>query len=285
MARSGSYLVVLAFAGCTTFGGVPDTPDGGTPDASGSTEGGTDASVDVGTGCPNYALAFDGSQYLEVPDSTGLFDTPQPRTFEAWINVTRQNANNEQHIVSHHNHEQGGAGWLFMLLDVNPGVAFRAYGTSDTLTVGGGSKGSAVALDKWVHVAAVWEELVGKASVYIFVDGRRVAAQAGDFVSTAKDFNGVLRIGMAAYTKQYFGFIGMIDEIRISSKALYSSSGFEKPTARLEVTTDTIALWHFDEADGAVARDATGRHDAAFPAQAKERPTRANVPCFPGFGK
>ena len=51
-------------------------------------------------------------------------------------------------------------------------------------------------------------------------------------------------------------FVGLIDEVRISTTARYDREFI--PLVRFEPDRDTIALYHFDEGSGDVARDASG---------------------------
>jgi len=68
-----------------------------------------------------------------------------------------------------------------------------------------------------------------------------------DTVSTGnKQDNGPFTIG-----KNGFGdFNGYIDELRVSDIARYGGSSFAEPTSEFSVDSDTIALLHFDGADG-----------------------------------
>jgi hypothetical protein len=61
-----------------------------------------------------------------------------------------------------------------------------------------------------------------------------------------KQDNGLFTIG-----KNGFGdFNGYIDEFRVSDIARYTGSSFTEPTSEFSVDSDTIALLHFDGADG-----------------------------------
>jgi hypothetical protein len=61
-----------------------------------------------------------------------------------------------------------------------------------------------------------------------------------------KQDNGPFTIG-----KNGFGdFDGYIDEVRVSDIARYGGSSFTEPTSEFSVDSDTIALLHFDGADG-----------------------------------
>jgi hypothetical protein len=68
-----------------------------------------------------------------------------------------------------------------------------------------------------------------------------------DTATTAnKQDNGLFSIG-----KNGFGdFNGYIDEFRVSDIARYEGSSFTEPTSAFSVDSDTIALLHFDGADG-----------------------------------
>ena len=57
-----------------------------------------------------------------------------------------------------------------------------------------------------------------------------------------------------------YGFPGRIDKVRVSRSARYRETFV--PRRRFEADADTMALYHFDEGAGDVARDSSGNgHD------------------------
>ena len=107
------------------------------------------------------------------------------------------------------------------------------------------------------HIAVV----AGGNRVRLFVDG---TASNQDFESLPAVGGGRgLYIGGVPLAEawQTDGFFeGIIDDVRISRGARYGASF--TPPADLDSDADTIALYHFDEGSGDVARDASGNgHD------------------------
>jgi hypothetical protein len=72
-----------------------------------------------------------------------------------------------------------------------------------------------------------------------------------------------LSIGAERYpdpAKMQSFFQGVIDEVRISTRARYDRDF--TPQARFEADDDTLALYHFDEGQGDLAKDSSGNgHD------------------------
>lgn len=106
-------------------------------------------------------------------------------------------------------------------------------------------------LNRWVHLAGSWD---GE-KMYLFIDGELKAEMA--FLGPL--FHGgpgdqSLKIGND--WTLYYGFNGLIDEVRLSSIGRYQAN-FE-PQSQLTADEYTVGLWHFDEGQGTVAADASG---------------------------
>ena len=102
------------------------------------------------------------------------------------------------------------------------------------------------------HVAAVYRD--GQLTFY--VDGRRMGATSNPISDPVKpERPGRLMIG-----GHRGGFLGRIDEVRVSTAARYE--GDFEPDQVFGSDADTFALYHFDEGEGEVLTDASGNgHD------------------------
>ncbi|HLF25768.1 MAG TPA: LamG-like jellyroll fold domain-containing protein [Anaerolineae bacterium] len=127
----------------------------------------------------------------------------------------------------------------------------------------------------WYHIAVV-RESSGQRT--FFVNGVAQSSQAE--TGALSNISGALVFGKGSIDAEYFG--GLIDEVRISRTAIYTSR-FSPPIAPLLNETDTMALWHLDEGEGQTIFDSSGngRHgslgftlqpDPADPVWAAESP-------------
>lgn len=260
-----------AAAACGAFGespsGAPPADTGEDAGGFGTPDGAPGATIDSGA-CSNTAMSFAGDQYLEIEDAADL-EGFAPMTIEAWVRTDEVDAG-QMDILWHYDHS--AAGWGFLINRDGNGLAvrpqFRFY-DAGIYQVGGGT----VARDTWSHVAAV-VETSGAARIY--VNGVLEGERSG-FIPAAQDLGNKLRIGSGAGTN--FRFRGDIDELRIVRAVVYSGPSFPVPRSRLEVTEETVALWHFDEGTGTVAKDAKGVHHAVMPAAPANHPRWKTVPC------
>ena len=198
----------------------------------------------------NYALSFDGeNDYVETPVR---FDVTQPLTVEAYVTVPKQPEWNQ-----------------VVLCDANLGgfgLGPRENGKwrMDVQALGGqGSKRDEVGYvrveandeieyGRRTHVAAVYDGRI----VRLYVDGKvQTRGRAvEDLVPST------LPILIGANPNEDVGtaenFLGTIDEVRISSTACYTKDF--TPAERLDVDEHTLALYHFDDAEGTMLTDASG---------------------------
>ncbi len=192
------------------------------------------------------ALWFDGKDdYVDVPSLK--YDGSHPITIEASVRRLDQ-PSDVAYVVSNAMTVDGPAcasmdwnrstGWHFAIKtnDVQA-AAFREPDPRPT------------------RIAGVWD---GK-ELAVFFDGRRVSFRdyAGGPVTPA-DF-GHFVIG-AMQTRdgagRFYHYKGIVDEVRISKIARYTDH--YQPVPRLAADEDTLALYHFDEGEGDVLRDASG---------------------------
>lgn len=196
-----------------------------------------------------HSLRFDG-----VNDIVSTVNLPvlTEFTIEAWI-MRKNDLGRYETVLSDatSNYDQA----MFSLYvdgggqDCGAGDQFAYY------QINGNSvqcSGVTAQLDVWYHIA-VSRDSAGTRR--FFVNGELVSTQANSPETT--DSSGLFALGRAGnYKGEYFA--GLIDEVRISSFARYTSN-FAPPTARLpDNSPGTVALWHLDEGSGQTAFDASG---------------------------
>lgn len=214
------------------------------------------------------ALSFDGDSFVEVEPSSD-FDELQQWTIEAFVKPTTLDT--ERHIVSHHEWDPH-AGYVLMVMPLDATRAtfqFRYHPGGAYIAIGA----EIPEADRWYHVAVTYDG----ASLVMLLDGTTVDAhQLASAVASAP--SELVRIGAASYTDGFF-FQGSVDEVRISSTARVVTP----PAAPFEPDAQTVALWHFDEAEGQLAEDATGKHPGSLgadPSPAADDPERVAADCL-----
>jgi hypothetical protein len=155
------------------------------------------------------ALAFDGiNDYVAIPDSTSL-DITGELTLEAWI---------YPRVLSGYrviiDKTTTGAPSNYYLATLGDEVNFGFY--SGSVWHAHTTNNANLALNRWYHVAAVYND--AQNTVEIYLDGARVlsAAETGSLVTN----NETLRIGVGYQGEE---FNGSIDEVRIYNQALSAS--------------------------------------------------------------
>lgn len=119
--------------------------------------------------------------------------------------------------------------------------------------------------DRWHHVAVTRDGRSGE--VVLFVDGVRDASARGpagdvryrDGRTTSWPFDPTLVLGAEKHDagEDYPSFRGWLDELRLSTVIRYREP-FVPPSAPFVPDGETAGLYHFDEGEGAMARDASG---------------------------
>ena len=148
----------------------------------------------------------------------------------------------------------------------NGRIAFGANDGSTGYTIYGSSN---VADGAWHHVAAVRQT---SGVLRVFVDGRLDASSASGPTGNLQYRNGrslsepqwtnepfiVIAAEKHDYDpSSYPSFSGWIDELRISSAALYTNH-FPPPTEPFHAGPACVGLYHFDEGSGDTIADASG---------------------------
>lgn len=155
------------------------------------------------------------------------------------------------------------------------GITRAPFGTQTAFD--GGLCGSTTVNDgAWHHIAITRDGATG--SIALFVDGvldaqgigpdGNVSYRDGRQLSSnpsippnvnVAEVDPFLIIGAEKYSQEdrYPSFSGWIDEVRLSSVVRYTER-FNRPTQPFVVDSDTVALYHFDEGQGAIVGDVLG---------------------------
>ncbi|MEZ4339080.1 MAG: LamG domain-containing protein [Sandaracinaceae bacterium] len=242
--------------GATDAGGPsPDAgPDAGVGLDGGHDGGGSDSGTDAGEPSARFALAFDGDgDDIQFPVSIG--DLGTQFTFELWVRPTSASAAGiDGAIVFSHRADCTDIDieWSGSEASLLPQrFRFRVYPDSSCSWVVAEDPGTSV-VGEWHHVAGVFED----GDLRLYVDGSLVASATQPLAiswTTGLLGHWAGRDGPDSRPTRG-GFIGEMDEIRISRSARYSGPTITPPT-HFAIDADTVALWLLDEGTGTMAID------------------------------
>jgi hypothetical protein len=179
---------------------------------------------------------------------------PTSVTVEAWVSLNSASeplANQHVAVVSK-GAPLGGAPSGYQLGYLWDGANFKVEFVIGTGGVLFGCDGTTAIAAGVHHLAGQFDASTG--SISAFVDG----------ASACSGINGAGTITAAAGSPLVFGapsgasspFNGILDEVRISSTALYPAAGFT-PTRHPAVGASGVGLWHFDEGTGTTIGDSS----------------------------
>jgi cysteine-rich repeat protein len=187
---------------------------------------------------------------VDIPDVPCL---TIPFTIELWFRLDRSPAS-------------------LSLFDI-PGTAALSIGTFGAATIfvtgyrGGSAPSSPIAAGTWHHVAITCYFEDGFWNGYRFYDGVFWGYLGGYDPIPILGCDEPMSIGDYYYLSDSdFLVFGTIDDIRISSEALYTELGGPYAIDRhLDIRPDTVALWDFDQEVDGVIPDVSGNgHDAVL---------------------
>lgn len=210
-------------------------------DDNGAVTTSTTTTVNVLDSVTTHSLSLNGtSGYVTVPNNSSI-DISGPITIEAWIKVNALTGN-YQDIVCRENWGVAGSGGGYEFAITNTGkVRLDLYQSHNQYTTAIG--GTTITTGTWHHVAGVFDGNQMRVYLNGVLDGS-LSTTNGPASGTSP-----LNIGKSTYTTYYFG--GLIDDVRISAAALYSSNF----TPGLGLANQTRAFWKFD---GQTANDSSG---------------------------
>jgi len=203
-------------------------------------------------GTSNFVLAFNGSQYVQVPDST-LVDPPGDLTVEAWTRFDGVTNGGYNCVV---------------IKTVGTGTA-----DSYSLWYDGGGLHSAVGLGlpnsvsttyQWSPMLGGWYHLamsfaLATHDLRLYVNGSEVAVLANSQTTPSYD-NHLLTIGSDFGNNAAVGFfVGLIDEVRIWSVVRTPQQIMaDAASCASGPQTGLAAYWQFNEDSGQFVQDASG---------------------------
>ncbi|MCB9246678.1 MAG: LamG domain-containing protein [Flavobacteriales bacterium] len=215
------------------------------------------ANAQTGAG---YALDFDGvNDYVEIKDHSSL----NPRismTVEAWIYPTAFATNVwENSILCKHNWASGNKGYVLRCGDGGR-VSFNICSRSSGSWVEAQSSSSVLDLNKWYHVAGVFDG----DSVKVYVNG---ILQAFTLYTGLIDIStgGNARIGQLS-TGNGRNFNGMIDEVRLWDTAIDVKTMQTWMCQRLnsshKFAARLVGHWKMDEGTGTTLADSSANSNS-----------------------
>ena len=206
-----------------------------------------------------------GSDYLTAPDES-KFDFQGDFTVECWVSRDGNQIDNGA-IISKYE----VAGWI-LTTDVNEKILWwdQATGTQTLLT-------STTVLDDntWYHVAVVRKN----DAFHLFINGTLEASKSYDYNYSISGMNTVLYVGR--YSAANAGsFVGYVDDIRISNKARYETTGFTAPSSAFTNDENTILLISSNNSNGS-----TSFVDSSGAVQNDNGSTTSYVSANPTYGQ
>jgi hypothetical protein len=197
---------------------------------------------------PPGSLQFDG-----VNDILRTVNLPVAAQFtvEAWVKRSADSGT-YQTFLSDANSGYSQAAFALYVdgggADCGAGDQFAYYQT------GGNSlqcSGATADVGVWHHVAVTRD---GAGTRRFFVDGILRSSQSN--TSSPTDSSGTFTFGRAGDVNSEY-FAGLLDEVRVSSSAIYTAN-FSPPTTPLASGASTVALYHMDEGAGQTTADSSG---------------------------
>lgn len=263
--------VVLDSSGNGNHGNIMGAPhwEAGGPVAQDSCDDGDSCTADVcemgacvhtlieGCGevplCPSFAAVFDGASCIEVTDV--LNPSPESYTVEMWFYASSDDE--FQRILDKVvNQDINQPGFQVSYNDFGPFPANLHYQEvkSDGNFHGLMTGNQTVPSGSWFHYALV---RTANGLARRFLNGESLGATQFNQDAFMVDQSNAtpLWIGCEDFSAHFFQ--GRIDELRISAGERYSTS-FDVKDVGFETDGDTIALYHFDEAQGDEIVDASG---------------------------
>jgi hypothetical protein len=238
----------------------------------GSGSGAGDAAV--GVACTDGVLTFDGvDDFVTVPVDDAL-NLHGDFTVEAWVKPSAKTS--EMDIVSHHDTDDGSAGWALRLVSGRAEIVVWGNDTfqGEMAYAAGNNGASYVIAGKWAHVAGT---LKG-GTLRVYYDGVLRDSQDLGLVFGRSDFGGPLVIGRSA-TGDPFAFEGDIDDVRLSKDARYTGPTASKPAAAFVTDASTVALWSFDEIGTSTTVDISMHGHDGLLGSGSSTPTRSLAAC------
>src|SRR6185503_5877012 len=188
----------------------------------------------------NHSVLLNGtSSYVDVPYNANLNITGA-LTMEAWVKTS---ANTYQMVLERGDWWQDQMSYDFAIAEGKVRMDIRQSNGTYVSCIGSTLMNNGA----WHHIAGVYDGSQMRVYLDGVLNGSATATMAPGNNSTG------LRIGKSSFLYYPYYFNGLIDEVRVSNAALYSSNF--TPGAHLTATSSTKGLWKFD---GQTANDSSG---------------------------
>lgn len=204
----------------------------------------------------NYAVSFNGSAYADCGNASGLNITGTALTIEAWIYPTAFTSNfYEGSIVAKDANTNQG----YVLRCGGTGILSFVIGVTGNIWVDAISASNVVTLNKWQHVAGVYNG----STVKLYVNGQQVQS-VNETRSITSDNSLHMGIGhsFTAWAPAR-NFTGYIDEVRIwnteKSRATLIADMFKHVSAG----TGLVASYQMTDGSGSSLTDNSGNGNNA----------------------
>ena len=202
---------------------------------------------------PCRALQLDGVHAVVTAGPQSIHNVIGALTVEAWVYQTARG--NEAVVAGHWGDPASGTASYVLSIDSTGHAVFRS---SPLGAIGNVVKSTdVVPLATWTHVAGQLAPNAFGSDLQVVVSNGTPVSAAYSLVYSSASVNGVpLHVGRystASPTEE--PFTGFLHDVRISSVVRYPSA--QPPPVRLLPDGAAITLYHFDEASGSNAADAS----------------------------
>ena len=177
-------------------------------------------------------MYFDGSgDYLQIEDNSlrNLHNGANDFTIECWVNISawQRDSSGQQraHILGTGGSSAEVGIWLVAINQNNNGFVFRVTKGISGITEVWLPSRTQVNLNTWYHVAVSYNSDTYK----LFVDGLLVNESTGNHTHSNANSYGPFRVGRFSWPSNTSYFKGYLQDLRISSKAVYTGC-FKLPT-------------------------------------------------------
>ena len=198
---------------------------------------------------PNTAADLDGDDSIAVNSEDLELPAGSPLTLECWFKARQFTGRTA--LVSKTQYSESG-------LFISGGKPSFLVRLGDRYVTAKAS--AAVSSDQWHHLAGVYD---GQ-EVRLYLDGKLIDTQFGEGDRKTNGLPLIIGADPDQSGKSMSHFEGLIDEVRLSSAAIYKGKAF-KPKERLIADDQTRMLINFDQAMGVFHGDRTsyGAHGHA----------------------
>ncbi|MEC8541521.1 MAG: LamG domain-containing protein, partial [Candidatus Thermoplasmatota archaeon] len=221
------------------------------------------------------SIYFDGNDYLEVPDGYGryLHSGQNDFTIECWVNVEEwltdsAGYSNRSYLLGTGGSTGQNGIWFGVINYPGNGFIFRVTRGVAGTVVAGLKSDTTVNLNTWYHVAVTYDSNTYK----LFVNGVPVDESAGNHTNHSSGLSYTpFRVGRFSWPGQNGYFKGYIQDLRISSKAVYAGC-FRVPSQLHSIKTVEPDHPNCDEVVLSIQSDTNNESDQIEDSSLRDHP-------------